>query len=271
MGRLRSSFKANTPGQTDSAWSFLPVEASSVTNYNFAALAEVWEAMNASISAEQRDVLCAVGFRELSRQSLLVYGVDAPESFLRAVKPIVLTASLDAGSARSIVIAGVADEGALRQLVARTFGKVRTEKVENQELLVSEDEQAAASFSNGYFLLGSPEDVRRCLFAAAKQKGSGAEVAGWKALTAEAGTNASNVITFWQDRERIRGMAATIARFQGRSVSASYSDEVERVIKQLPYAVTETTLEKDGLLLRTRSPLGQFSRLVSLLSPDQSH
>jgi hypothetical protein len=272
LGRLQPTFKANGPHQLEPAWSFLPVETSSVTDYNFVAPAAVWEAMIASIAAEQHDVICAVGFKQLSSQALIPYGIDQPDSFLRAIKPVVLTARLDADSVRSVIIAGVADEGALRQFISRTFGKVRTEQVDNHELLVSDDEQAGASFVAGYFLLGSPEDLRRCLSGVAKGKAAGKGSAGWSLLTDETSSvTASNVITFAHDQERIRGMIATIAKFRGRDTSASSSVEIDRIIRQLPYAVTETKLESYGLVRRTRSPFGQFGSIVSLLSPDQTH
>lgn len=271
LGRLRPAFKPGLPHQHDAAWNFLPAETSSVTDYNFAAPAVVWAALNDSISSEQHDVLCAMGFSEISRQSLIPYGIDEPSSFLRAIKPVLLTARLDADSGRSVIIAGIADESALRQFVSRTFGKIRNEKLGNQDLLVSDDEQAAATFVNGYFVLGSPEDVRRCLSAVSKGKASGSDAAGWNSPAEEASSkSSSHVITFGQDRERMRGMLATIAKFRGRDYSANSTDEVERIIRKLPYAVTETTLEQYGLLRRTRSPLGQFSSLVSLLSPESA-
>ena len=270
--RLRPAFQSTPSRQLEAAWEFLPVETSSVTHYNFAAPFAVWGAMNATISSAQLDVLCAIGFKELSNDALIPYGIDAPESFLRAIKPVLLTAKLDADSARSIVIAGVADENALKEFVSRTFGKkLHIEKFANQELLISEDDQAAACFVDGYFLLGSPEDIRRCLSGLASRKTSSSSAAGWSSLAdRNISEGASDVVTYAQDRERIRGMVTTIAKLRGRDSSVISSEEVERVIKALPYAVTETKIEEYGLERKTRSPLGQFSTFVSLLTPEQT-
>ena len=272
LGRLRPAFKSNTLRQSDTTLELLPAETFSVTNYNFADPAAVWAAVTTGISSQQFDVLCAVGFNELSKKALISYGIDEPESFLRAVKPVVLTVRLDADSARSVVIAGVADEGALRQFVSRTFGKkLRTETVENQELLVSDDDQAAASFVDGYFMLGSPEDIRRCLSGRAGRRASGSSSAGRNALTDRAASaDPPSVVTLAQDGERVRALVATLRKLRGLD-SVGAAGDMERVIKALPYAVTETKLKEYGLERRTRSPLGQFSAFVSLLAPDQAH
>ena len=271
LGRLQPGFKGDAPGQREGAWEFLPAETATVTNYNFAAPSMVWAAMNKAISAEQLDVLCAIGFKEVSTKLLVPYGIDDPESFLRAIKPVLLTAKLDADSPRSVIITGVADEQVLRQFVARTFGKkLRTEQVDGSELLVSDDDQTGAGFVDGYFLLGSPEDLRRCLSGVAKRKASG-PAAGWDKLIDHTANGAGYVITHAQDRERLRGMVAAVMKFRGRDSSVNSGEEVERVIKELPYAVTETKLTEYGFERKTRSPLGQFSTFVSLLSPEQAH
>ena len=270
LERLGPSLKTTAESQHHT-WALLPADTYSVTNYNFADPAAAWSALNAAVSS-QLDTLAAVFFTVELRASLAPYGIDEPDTFLRAIKPEVLTAKLDATSERSIVIAGISDEPALRQFVLRKFGtKPRTERVGNNNLILSPDERSAASFANGYFILGSPEDLRRCLSVGAKQTGSSLSAQLSVAAYHTAVQDAANVITYAQDGERVRGLVTTLARTRNSNSSVVPNVDLERVIKQLPYAVTETELDNYGLERRTRSPLGQFSTLISLLAPDQTH
>jgi len=263
--RLQPELRNAAAGQ-HRAWGLLPANTYSVTNYNFADPAVAWEALNAAVSS-QLDTLAAVFFTTISRASLAPYGIDEPDTFLRAIKPELLTARLDAASERSVVVAAVRDEAALRRFVTRQFGaKAHTERVGNNEIILSADERSAASFVDGFFMLGSPEDLRRCL---SMHPGSSFSAEATSRNTAV--QESANVVSYAQDGERIRGLLTTMARVRGSNPSVANSADVERMIEQLPYAVTETKLEQQGLVRRTRSPLGQFSSLVSLLSPDQTH
>jgi hypothetical protein len=264
--RLTPAFKA-TGNARHPAWSLLPADTYSVTNYNFSDPEAAWRALNAAVSS-QLDTLAAVFFTTVSRASLAPYGIDEPDSFLRAIKPEVLTARLDVASERSVVVAAIRDEAALRQFVLRQLGaRPRTERIGNIDLISSLDERSAASFVDGYFMLGSPEDLRRCL---TKQSGSAFSVSGPLAATQTAAQSTASVVTYAQDGERVRGLLTTLARMRGFASPTTNSSDLELLIKKLPYAVTETKLESYGFERRTRSPLGQFSALASLLAPEQA-
>ncbi len=263
--RLQPALRNAAEGQ-HGAWGLLPADTFSVTNYNFADPAVAWHALNAAVSS-QLDTLAAVFFTTVSRASLAQYGIDEPDAFLRAIKPELLTARLDAAAERSVVVASIHDEAALRRFVTRQFGaKAHTERIGNNEIILSADERSAASFVDGFITLGSPEDLRRCL-----SHDPGTSFLADATSRNTAVQESANVVSYAQDGERIRGLLTTMARMRGANSSVANSADVDRVIKQLPYAVTETKLEQQGLERRTRSPLGQFSSLVSLLSPDQTH
>jgi hypothetical protein len=262
--RLRPALKSTVQPQHH-AWSLLPVDTYSVTNYDFADSSAAWLALNTAVSS-QLDTLGAILFSTLSKASLAPYGIDEPETFLRAIKPEILTAKVEATSERSVVVAGIADQEALRKLVTRQFGPTpRTEHIGDRELIISVDERSAASFNNGYFMLGSPEDLRRCLSSANQTDASFASPVAATKYSTEA-QDSPAVVTYTQDSERIRALLAAVARLRGPS--SVLSVDVESQIKKLPYAVTETKLGDFGFERRTRSPLGQFSTLISLLSSD---
>src|SRR5258706_13330722 len=111
--RLQPALRNAAEGQ-HGAWGLLPADTFSVTNYNFADPAVAWHALNAAVSS-QLDTLAAVFFTTVSRASLAQYGIDEPDAFLRAIKPELLTARLDAAAERSVVVASIHDEAALRR------------------------------------------------------------------------------------------------------------------------------------------------------------
>jgi hypothetical protein len=94
--RLQPALRNGAVGQ-HRAWGLLPADTYSVTNYNFADPAVAWDALNAAVSS-QLDTLAAVFFTTVSRASLAPYGIDEPDTFLRAIEPELLTARLDAAS-----------------------------------------------------------------------------------------------------------------------------------------------------------------------------
>jgi hypothetical protein len=264
--RLRPTFQSIDHGLQGS-WEFLPADVASVSEYNFRDPAGTWDDLNAAISS-QVDVVSAVILSKGSRLLFEPYGIDDPESFLKAIKPEILTIRLDTQSERALVIAKIADGISLHQFVARRFGsKPPTERVGDHEFVLSGDKQFAASFAGDYFLLGSPEDVRRCLATQGTSNtliSAPLKLASLTHFLKQPGT--SNVVTYAKDNERVRLMISTLATIRGFHSSSS-PDEIDNTINELPYATTETTLGADGFERRTRSPFGQFSSLLSLLPP----
>jgi hypothetical protein len=267
VARLRPTFLGTRQG-LQGAWEFLPADIYSVSTYNLRDLSAAWDSLNATISS-QVDVLSAVILTSGSRALLAPYGIDDPDSFLKAIKPEVLTVRIAAHSERALVIAGIADAKTLHQFVSRRFGsKPRSERVGDTEFVLSADERYAASFASDYFLLGSPGDIRLCLAARATHATITSSPTTLAALThflARPGT--SNVVTYTKDSERVRALLTTVSTLRGSGSSASL-DQIDRIIDDLPYATTETTLGENGFERRTRSPFGQFGSLVSLLAPE---
>jgi len=266
--QLHSTF-VSADQRIQGAWEFVPAGVDSVTSYGMRDPAAVWDSFNAAISSHL-DVLSAVFFTTAFKAVLAPYGIDEPESFLKAIKPLILTVRLEPRSERALVIAQIANEDLLHKFVARRFGAgPRPEKAGNNELFVSGDGEFAASFAGDYFLLGSPEDVRRCLLAHSNQLviSSPAER---DSLTRylESSSNA-NVASYARDTERARAFINTVASIRGTGAAVS-DGTLDRVVSGLPYATTETNLGSNGFERRTRSVFGQFSSLIPLLTPDSA-
>ncbi len=265
--RLRPAFLSTDQG-LQGAWEFLPAEVYSVTTYNLRDPSATWDSLNAAVSS-QLDALSAVVFTAGFRALLAPYGIDEPDMFLKAIQPEVLTVRVDAQSDRALVVARIANANSLHQFVLRRFGaNPRAERMGDNELVLAADDQYAASFAGNYFLLGSPEDVRRCLAARATQNAVTSSPTRLAALThyLERPGN-SSVVTYAKDNDRVRALIATLTTISGSRSSPSW-EELDRIINELPYATTETSLGEDGFERRTRSPFGQFSSLVSLLAPE---
>jgi hypothetical protein len=266
VSRLRSSFAA--PPLQHQTWELLPVGTYSLTSYNLRDPALTWDSLNAAVSS-QVDALTAVIFTSASKASLLQYGVDDPPLFLRAVQSEILTVRLEPGSARPVVIATVGDERALREFISHQLGpKSRLEQLGKNQILISADNQSAAAFIDHQLIMGSADDVHRCLASRAQ----GAAIIGspesLKAVTKFVDlADTADVVTYTNDSERVRAFFAGWNAIRGTGSGEAIPTDGERVMKGLPYAVTETRLGEFGFERRTRSPLGQFSSLLSLLTP----
>ena len=267
VARLRLALRGPNEGR-HGAWELLPADTYSVTTYNLNDPAAAWQSLNNALSS-QVDALSAIVLTTWFRALLVPYGIDEPDSFLKAIKPEILTVRFEANSERALVIAGIADTGAMHRFVSRRFGSnPRTERVGDIEFVSSPDERDAASFAGDYFLLGSPEDVRRCLTAHVTHDTISAFPTRLAGLTHYLGTyQTSNIVTYSKDNERARALMTTLITIRGSRASVSVN-EIDRLINDLPYAATETTLGEDGFERRTRSPFGQFAFLVSLLAPE---
>ena len=265
--RLHSTFLSSEQ-RLQGAWEFVPADMDSVTSYNMRDPAAAWESFNAAVSSHL-DVLSAVVFTTAFRALLAPYGIDEPESFLKAIKPQLLTVRADSRSERAVVISGISNASALHQFISRRFGaRPRSERVGNEELLISADEGLAASFAGDYFLLGSPEDVRHCLAARATQTAITSSSSSKESLAHYLEQpSTANVVTYARDSERARAFFTAVATIRGTRNSPSFA-AVDRLIEALPYATTETTLAESGFERRTRSALGQFASLVSFLTPE---
>jgi hypothetical protein len=169
-----------------------------------------------------------------------------------------------------VTIVETKDEKALRDFVSKRLGtRPRTERIGDFDLLISrEEERGAASFAEGHLIMGSEENVRRCLEARAV--GRTLSDAAQFQKSAGAASNSSTpsaVITFTDDDSSALSVISAIASQPAARTRPFNQQETERALNQLPYTVTETNLVEGGFERRTRSAFGQFGTLVSQFSP----
>ncbi|HEX8143028.1 MAG TPA: hypothetical protein VF553_10575 [Pyrinomonadaceae bacterium] len=248
----------------------LPAEIYSMSRYESADPEAAWRGTIGAIISPL-DTVGAFLLTNLSRNLLTPYGIDEPESFLRAVGPELITARLDDTGASTVVIAEVRDEKALRAFVAKRLGaRARTEQVGDALMLISTDEErGAASFVAGRLVMSTTTaSVRRCMEARARGQALSQSDAFKKASRLASMNGTANALTYSDDRPSARNFIVAIAGQRGASAKAFNATEFERALSQVPYAVSATRLADGGFERTTRSAFGQFGSLAIQFAPE---
>lgn len=249
LSRMRPLFQNAIP--PSSALRFVPEEVHSVTIYGFKEPAETWRGLQSTLSS-QLDTLSAILSSSVLKSALLPYGIEDPEKFLHFVGPEIMTARLKSDAPGSILIAQVREDAGLRELLKNST------RIENAG---SVERQLAVHFQDGYVLIGSPEDVRRCAqFPAGNSRATPSQLMHFRS------DPTSNITTYTNDEQRVVNFISALVRAQGKSSKVSEATELNQEIR-VPYSITETSLSDLGLNRRTRSAFGQFSALVPMLFP----
>ena len=265
VARLKPDFVR--AGNTSQAHRRLPERVHSVTYYRFSNPAAVWQDLR-GVASSQMDVLSAVVVGSLLKSALLSYGIDEPEAFLGTVNGDLLTLRLDPSGERTMMIAGVRDQEALRAIVKNRLGpNLRSDRVGEVEILEDSKGTLTVILNKDFVALGSPSDVRR-YFEDTKLNGIMIKGDQPSRITSLVPLSSSaNVVSYTDDSDRVGSFISTVLSTKG--VQSSGSGEIESLVAELPYSATETTLGERGIERVTKSPLGQFSALLPLLIPDK--
>jgi hypothetical protein len=265
--RLRTAL-ASQQNTTLSASELLPADIYSLSRYNYRDPSEAWRGLNSTI-ASQADALGSILIARLLDASLKPYGIEEPDSFLRAIGPDFVTARLDDSGSSTVTIVEVRDEKTLRDFTAKRLGeKPRTEIIGETEMLVSNNEKRdASSFLGGRLIMGTAENVRRCLEARSTGKTLAADD-DFQRTTRMVSTNSSvNVVTLTEDYAPARTFITAIAAQRGVRERPFNETEMESALVRLRYAVSETKIVDGGFERSTRSSFGQFGTLASQFAP----
>ena len=259
---------ATQPSMTLTASELLPADIYSFSRYNYRDPAQAWRGLNSTIAA-QADTLGSVLLTRLLDASLKPYGIEEPDNFLQAIGSEIVTARLDDSGSSTVTIVEVRDEKTLRDFVAKRLGaKPRLETIGDAELLVSNNEkQDASSFVSGRLLIGTAENLRRCLEARRTNQALKADDAFERSTRLISTNNPVNVVTLTEDYAPARTFITAIATQRGVRERPFNENEVEDVLRQLRYAVSETRIVDGGFERRTRSAFGQFGSLASQFVP----
>ncbi|HEY0377417.1 MAG TPA: hypothetical protein VGC87_10730 [Pyrinomonadaceae bacterium] len=265
--RLQSALgeQQNAPS---AAGELLPADVYSLSRYNYSDPAQAWRGLNAAITS-QADTIGAVLITRLLSASLKPYGIEEPDQFLRAIGPELVTARLDDSGASTVTVVEVRDEKTLRDFIAKRLGaKPAVEEVGGAELLVSGNEKRdAASFVAGHLLMGTADNLRRCLAARSAGRSLAADEDFQRSARLASAGGPANVITFTEDFAPARTFITALAAQRGVRERPTNDAQLEEALRQLRYAVSETRLADRGFERRTRSSFGQFGALASQFAP----
>jgi hypothetical protein len=258
--RLRAPLAAAE--YTYGAAALLPADVYQVSFYDFRDPEEAYRGAGAALSS-QVDAASAIFITRGLKEFLKPYGVENPREFLRACGTQLATARLAPSSEGKVLVASVRDRAALREQALAYLGRgSKAERAGDVEILVSDDtERGAAAFAGEHLLMGTEEDVRRCVAAL----GEGRTLREGLALKAappeffkEGGAFAR---TFTDDREAARNVLSHFAR-RGGDAGA-----LEAALARRGFSVSQTRLAEGGFEKRTRSAFGLFGEIYTRLTP----
>jgi len=258
--RLQAPFTPAS-GDTGGAAAVLPPYAYQVTLYDFRSPEDAWRGLGAALSS-QVDVSRATIITLALEALLKPYGVEKPREFLRACGGELATARLDAASEGKVLVASVRERAALREQALAHLGRgARVERAGDAEILISNDpEEGAAAFAGGYLLLGSEEDVRRCVRAYLEGR-TLRDTAALKDASQEFFDAPAFTRTLTDDRESAR---TVLSSFGARGGTAG---ALEDALARRGRSVSQTRLAEGGFEKRTRSAFGLFGEIVSRSAP----
>lgn len=253
---------------SSTAGELLPADTYSLSRYNYRDPSQAWRGLNSAI-ASQADTLGAVLLTRLLDASLKPYGIEEPDNFLRAIGPEIVTARLDDSGSSTVTIVEVRDEKTLNDFVSKRMGpKPSVETIGDMKLLVSKNEkQDASSFVGGRLIMGKADNVRRCL-EARKASQTLAAAADFQQTTRLLSNGSSaNVVTFTDDYASARTFITAMSNQRSVRERPLNEMELERALKNLRYALSETQIVEGGFEKITRSSFGQFGTLASQFVP----
>lgn len=244
---------------------FLPESAYSISSYNTRDPQAAWEALNTSLSS-QLGALNAVLVTTVLDATIKSFGIDNPDTFLRAIGHEITTAKLDQRSDRTVIIVEVRDEKTLRDFVAKRLAtsSPATERIGDADLLYTKDaKRGAASFVAGHLIMGSIEDVRQCLQARSQSKTLTSSESFKLASQLISTDTPALAATYTKNDEATRHFINALAAQSGVRERPVNNSEFERVLNRVAYALTETRMVEGGFERKTRSSFGQFGSLAS--------
>jgi hypothetical protein len=262
---LRSSLTP-TRSRPLRAADLVPKSTYSLTQYSSRDSAAAWSDLKTAISSRVDFATAVVAPRALD--SLLEsYGIDDPKTFLSAVGPDLATARLDGNTSRALLIAEVLDAATVRKLINHRLGAASTtEKIGDAEVKASPDSaRGAVGFVGNYLLMGSKDDIDRCLKAGNESNTLATNEAFQRAQRLQNSSTQPTAITFTNDGPSTRSLVLLFASERSKTLSTNVA-ALNKASERLPYAISVTEVAENGFERTTRSSFGLLGALLVLFS-----
>jgi len=189
------------------------------------------------------------------------YGIEEPERFLSAVGHQVATVKLHPSADGTMLMAKILDRSALEAMFKWQPPSPASTKSQS---MVMGDKEFAFIFIDEHFLIGPPADIGNWL-EARKSGGVLKEATAHQFPADLVNSSPASIVTYANDSERVDGFFSVIKGLRGKHQPGELLATDQ---KKEFFATTETNLSDRGIERRTRSALGQFSTLLSLLRRD---
>lgn len=263
--KLRSSFTPEDRFASNNL-PFVPPDTQSVSLYHFRDVEGLWRDLNAAVSSHA-DLVGAIAARPMLRTLLKPYGIDDPDTFVHAVGPHLEIIRLDSTSP-AVLVAEALDRQSLKKLAQKRLGPQSTiETVANSEMMLSNSDNWAMSFSENHFLSGPADSVRRCLLARAQSTSLASAEPYRRAERLVDVSLPLTTITFANDQRAAISFVELFSE-HARPTFSTNATAVDQAARSLPYAVSVTTL-KERLEWTSRSSFGLVGSMIVALTPEK--
>ena len=227
----------------------------SATIYRFESPLAGWDAFESAMLS-QLDAVSAVVFKALMKASLTTYGIEDAGQFLKLIGPQVLTMRVTSNSTRSTLLVNIPNEAARRSALEMSLGR-NFVRANDMEVYSAAGRDHVVGIKGSYFLIGPEEDVRAALKIL--------DIAGpSRRQLPNAFVDTAAVRSYSDDSVRVRSFFLAMLQAEGR-LETDVNSQAEAAVSKFPLAITESSVSSEGIERRTRSPLGQFGTLATLL------
>lgn len=268
--------EALKPAQTASFTSpqLIPREVEELTLLNVERAGELPERALKQL-APRVDIVAGLALREFVIHLRKQYGIEGGESVGDAVGHEIALVNFADGNAQAMLIS-VKDKNRLAPFVARYLsgggGKVTTEDVSGTEVLVSSNEDGrAAAFVGRFLILATRQQIVRMIEAQA----SGNVIAADEKLTTAIslrpqGTGVVSLRPADQRAGELLLGVSKLTRVTDGSRELLEQDAIRKTLVDLPPAVSFTEFRSYGIYSETRSAIGNFHLLTSLIGGSEA-
>jgi hypothetical protein len=247
---------------------YVPPEAQSFTVYQLHDPAGFWTDLNAVLSSHA-DVIGSIAARPMLRGLLKSYGIDDADIFARSIGSRLQTIRLEDNSP-SVLLVQTYDPAGLKKSIAPRFGApAKIEKVDDVELVLSNDNQLAATFIDNDFLIGPVEAVRRCLMTKKESKTMSSRETFRKAAQLVDVSKPVTAISFTDDQQSAISFVETFTK-EDRSPFSTNAEAIKAGARTLPPAVSVLVFKGSAIQWTSRSSFGIGGSFVAQLYPGKS-
>ena len=249
-------------------FSYVPIDASSVTSYRLRTPDGFWRDLNTVVSSHA-DALGAIAARPFLRSLLEPYGVDDADVFFAAAGAPMQVIRLESGTP-AVLVAQSFDRPILRKLAQRRLGdKPKTEIVGETEIMLSATNNWSAALEGNHFFTGPADAVRRCLSAKAQSQ---------SVISVESFRRAQSYVdvsvpifalSFANDRSAAISFVELFSS-EERSAFSANAASIQQGAQSLPYAVSATVIKGEGIEWTSKSSFGLIGSLFTSFAPEKS-